>query len=248
MEFYLQFFLRTWWLWLLLALLFLYQLLRPILKGYLGEKITGGILGRLDSSKYKVLNDVMVEVDSKTSQIDHVVVSNFGVFVIETKNYSGWIFGEERSRYWTQVKYKRKEKFYNPLRQNYRHVKALEAVLKDYPNLLFIPLVVFSTAADFKTDVGDKVVYSVRLLKTIRSYTEEVLSDAVRDEIYNKLASLNIVDRAAKRGHVRSIRKKIDNPGEVCPRCGKDLKLREGKYGQFKGCAGFPRCKYTEQV
>lgn len=56
--------------------------------------------------------------------IDHVVISKYGVFVIETKNYRGWIIGNEKSEYWTQVIYKRKERLYNPIKQNYGHIKA----------------------------------------------------------------------------------------------------------------------------
>lgn len=76
-------------------------------------------------TKYKVLNNITLQTDGRTTQIDHVVVSNLGLFVIETKNYKGWIIGDEYSEYWTQVIYKRKEKLYNHIRQNYGHLMAL---------------------------------------------------------------------------------------------------------------------------
>lgn len=63
-----------------------------------------------------------------TTQVDHVIVSRFGVFVIETKNHKGWVFGEERSRKWAQVIYRNKYQFLNPLRQNYKHLKAVQEV------------------------------------------------------------------------------------------------------------------------
>jgi hypothetical protein len=63
----------------------------PTIKGYFGEKSVSFFLSRLDPGKYKVINNIMLKIDGRTSQIDHVVVSNYGIFVIETKNYNGWI-------------------------------------------------------------------------------------------------------------------------------------------------------------
>ena len=102
-----------------------------------GEKFVTGKLLQLDSSQYKVLNDLLLPSNShlNTTQIDHVVVSNYGIFCIETKAYQGWIFGEANQEYWTQVIYRHKERFYNPLRQNYAHVKAVEELVKLKSNL-----------------------------------------------------------------------------------------------------------------
>lgn len=96
-------------LWGLVLLVAIFSIFKPKIKGFLGEKVVSAILSRLNPQKYTVINDVMLNINGKTSQIDHVVVSNYGIFVIETKNYKGWILGDERSEYWTQVIYKRKE-------------------------------------------------------------------------------------------------------------------------------------------
>lgn len=69
--------------------------------GGVGEKTTSSILLFLDKSKYKVINNVVLKSGDKTSQIDHIVISDYGIFVIETKNYKGWILGSENSEYWT---------------------------------------------------------------------------------------------------------------------------------------------------
>ena len=82
-------------------------------------------------------------------QIDHVVVSIYGIFVIETKNYSGWIFGDENSQYWAQVIYKTKNRFYNPILQNRGHIKALQGLLQDYSHIRYIPIVVFYIKSRF---------------------------------------------------------------------------------------------------
>ena len=98
----------------------------PALKGKYGERMVKKSLEKLDSKEYHIFHDLYIPTKKGTSQIDHVVVSSKGIFVLETKNYTGWIFGSENSQNWTQVIYKRKEKFYNPIWQNFGHIQALK--------------------------------------------------------------------------------------------------------------------------
>ena len=70
---------------------------------------------------YHLLNHVTLRLEDRTTQIDHVLVSHFGLFVIKTRDYKGWIFADPRDRYWTQVLYRAKFRFQNPLHQNHRH-------------------------------------------------------------------------------------------------------------------------------
>jgi len=207
----------------------------------------------LDRDKYKVINDVVIKVNGKTSQIDHVVVSNYGIFVIETKNYSGWIYGDDYSQYWTQVIYKRKEKLYNPIRQNYGHVQALKHHLADYPDVLFIPIIVFSVNADLKVKTKTDVVNTVNLLKTIRKYYEESISDKLKNSLFLKIYSINSIDKETRKDHVAAIQKqkvetqhKVDQ--DICPKCSGTLISRKGKYGSFKGCSNYPKCKFTMKI
>lgn len=79
------------------------------IKGVKGEKRVNLILKDIPNSK--VLNDIMLKTQMGTSQIDHILINSKGIFVIETKNYDGWIFGNEKSKYWTQIIYKKKSKF-----------------------------------------------------------------------------------------------------------------------------------------
>ncbi|AEM73653.1 nuclease-related domain-containing protein [Caldicellulosiruptor acetigenus] len=198
--------LDLWYIWVLLIISAILSMLRPKIKGALGEKSVSFFLARLDPKKYKVLNNLLIKVGSKTVQIDHVVVSNYGVFVVETKNYQGWIYGSEFDEYWTQVIYKRKEKFYNPVRQNYGHIQALKEILKEFENLKFVSIIVFTTKAELKVKAKTDVIYTVKLLKTIKKYNQECLTDEQRDAIYEKLKSANIGDRKNMREHVRSVR------------------------------------------
>jgi len=114
------------------ALIILYRFLKPKIKGYLGELKVRLRLFFLNKKEYKIIHNLRIFHNGMMSQIDHVVISKYGVFVIETKNYSGWIFGGENSFEWTQVIYKNKFKLYNPLRQNLGHVKAIKGNLTSW--------------------------------------------------------------------------------------------------------------------
>lgn len=78
-------------------------------KGNKGEKYVDSILKEISDSK--VLKDIVLKSDFGTSQIDNILISQKGIFVIETKNYSGWIFENEKSKYWTQTIYNKKVSF-----------------------------------------------------------------------------------------------------------------------------------------
>lgn len=108
----------------------LFEIFRATIVGKLGEAFVSRALSELEPAKYTILDDLLLPSSGSiaTTQLDHVVVSDFGIFVIETKSFKGWIFGNANAQYWTQVLYRHREKFYNPLRQNYAHVKAIEAL------------------------------------------------------------------------------------------------------------------------
>lgn len=241
---------KFWYLWLFIIVAAVIELFRPKIKGCFGEKSVGLILSGLDKNKYKLINNIMLHVGNKTTQIDHIVVSNYGVFVIETKNYKGWITGNEFDDYWKQTIYKRKERLYNPIRQNYGHIQALKEMLSDMKDINYISIVVFTTNADLKVTAKTDVVYTINLPKTIRKYNLETINDQEKEQIYNRLRSLNVDNKKNRKAHVEAVHKnvaekntKINN--NTCPRCGGNLVLRNGKYGQFKGCSNFPRCRFT---
>ena len=104
----------------------------PSVKGLAGEaKVAVGAMLGLPSSTYRRFHDVMLPTPDGTTQVDHVFVSRFGVFVVETKNMSGWIFGSEQRPALDPGPARRyAELVQNPLRQNYRHVRAVEAALR----------------------------------------------------------------------------------------------------------------------
>ena len=230
----------------LLLISIIFRLFRSKIKGYLGELLVRFILLFLNKREYKIIHDVKVFYNGLMSQIDHVIVSCYGIFVIETKNYKGWIFGSENAYEWTQVIFNNKYKLYNPVKQNLGHVKALQANLVDYPNLDYFPIVVFTGSARLKVHSSYPVIKFYRLLKTIKSSKEINISEFTRDEIYNLLLKIN--------GNIPNIEvKKFDNnttkqKNNLCPNCNSPLIPKQGKYGRFMGCTDFPRCRYTKRL
>lgn len=223
------------------------------IKGWFGEKKISNRLKKLESDKYIVLNDLLLKTeDGNTSQIDHLVISAYGIFVIETKNYKGWIFGNEKSDNWTQAIYSKKNYFRNPVKQNWSHIYALKSILKCYNNVRYIPVVVFTGSAVLKNIVSNApVIYGCEVRKWITEYPVE---NCVTLEEMKKIASVlqneNMKGKEIRKEHVRNIHKTVFEKQckmekLICPRCNGELKVRNGKTGKFYGCSNYPRCKFT---
>ena len=125
---------------------------------------------------YHLLNHITLKLKNGTTQIDHILVSRFGVFVIETKDYNGWIFADAKQATWTQVLYRQKFKFQNPIFQNMRHVEAVKDTLDFLPSSCIQPLVVFIGSAKFKTVMPPGVFTPSELVKYLRNHTDEAIS------------------------------------------------------------------------
>ena len=223
----------------------------PMVKGWIGELIVKLRLKRLDKKSYKIVNDVTIKLENgKTAQIDHIVVSQYGVFVIETKNYKGWIIGNEDDYYWKQVIFKRKEKLYNPLKQNEIHIKRLEELLSQIPEIPFVSIVVFTGRADLKVKTSKHLIYSWELPKVIKDYKERLMDESKTKEVHKSILDRNIIRREVKKEHVKKIKefKKEMHTDGRCPRCNGELKTRNGRHGKFKGCSNYPKCRYTESL
>jgi restriction system protein len=131
----------------------------------------------LPARTYKRLHNLTLRVEDGTTQIDHVFISRYGVFVVETKHMKGRIFGAERQAQWVQKVGSRSYSFQNPLRQNYRHLKALEHCLGvDMAHLKSV--VVFTGPARFKTPMPPHVVRGWRFPGYVRRFDEPVFSEA----------------------------------------------------------------------
>jgi hypothetical protein len=125
---------------------------------------------------YHLMNHVTIRMDDGTTQVDHILVSRFGVFVIETKDFNGWIFGNATDTTWTQVFFRRKFKFQNPIFQNYRHMRAVQGLLDFLPPEAIKSVVVFSGNAEFKTTIPQGVIAIGDLAEYLAREKAEVMS------------------------------------------------------------------------
>lgn len=248
--------------------------------GKRGEKLTERELKlvSLFGRKGMTLRNIYIpKGNGETSEIDQVYITQKGVFVFESKNYSGWIFGDEEAMYWTvTLPNRQKNRFYNPIKQNRTHIRWLGKWLG--PGIPLFSVIVFSERCELRqvTVKSDdvKVIQRDRVYAAIRGIWESVpdrLSDEEVMEVFHKLKPLTEVDEATKAAHIDHIKNTFqenkrshdtelqpkepvkDANEKLCPRCGKKLMLRTAKNGagagkQFWGCSGYPGCKYTESV
>ncbi|HHS92958.1 MAG TPA: NERD nuclease [Campylobacterales bacterium] len=228
-------------------------------KGKVGEfLVTTHNKIRLDSSLYTQISDVTLRLnDGSTTQIDHIILFRFGIFVIETKNMKGWIFGSEHQKRWVQSIYGTKNSFQNPLLQNHRHIKALEEVLGLDRGLYSI--VTFVGESSFKTAMPVNVFNGGKYIEYLKSFRSEIFSTVELQRIKDTLASKSLrKSRATNREHIASLKKasvassnlyKSDSK-IVCKRCSSVMVERRNRVSDkvFLGCSSYPKCRHTESL
>lgn len=194
------------------------------LKGWLGEKITQvGMWAFLDQNEYRRYNDVMLKTENGTTQIDHIILSKYGLFVIETKNYQGWIFGSASQKEWTQTVYGNKNRFQNPVHQNYRHTKALASHLK-IDHTLIRPIIWFIGDVTFKTALPPNVLAG-GLIPYIKEFKSIVFTGIEIERLDALLYSCKVDASMTSRDHVAQLRERFDSH-TICPKCGSALVQR----------------------
>ena len=223
--------------------------LMSIFKGWCGE-VQGAVAHTLflDQKVYHSINNVTIPAINGTTQIDHVIVSRYGIFVIEAKNMNGWIFGDEKKSKWAQILGRKKYLFENPLHQNCRHTKALSEFLGvDHDSLHSI--VMFWGKAQFKTPMPSNVM-TQGYAGYIKSKRQVLFSEAEVDELVEALRTGMLPTTwATRKAHVASLQSRYAST-TTCPKCGSALVQRTTHSGLnagriFYGCSGFPACRYT---
>lgn len=243
-------------------------------KGKRGEELSARELKftRFCGIEGEILRNVYIPKENgETSEIDLLFITNRGIFVIESKNYSGWIFGDEKSTFWTvMLPNKEKNRFYNPIKQNKSHIFWLHQYLQaDVP---LFSIIVFSNRCTLKkltvesTDVT--VIQREQLYTTVKktyNSASDYFNKETLDYMKSKLRALTEVDKTIKDAHIKDIKQKYSSPNQmtdhsicnsngekVCPRCGSILVVRTAKTGpnagkQFYGCSRYPECRFTEK-
>ncbi|MNF47881.1 Nuclease-related domain protein [compost metagenome] len=253
-------------LWYLLPLLLLATLVKsPWFKGMIGEWfINVSIRLFLDQRDYHLLKDVTLPIPQGSTQIDHVIVSRFGIFVIETKNMKGWIFGNPAHKSWTQQIYRRKHSFQNPLHQNHLHMMTLKSLLGVADHQLH-SVIYFIGDCTFKTPMPDNVM-NRGLIRHIKGKTTQVLTPAEVTQVVETIQQGRLAANwQTHRQHVAQLKARhsevprprlsvaatpvvnqveiaaptitesLTKPNPLCPRCGNLMVLRTAKRGDNKG-------------
>lgn len=138
--------------------------------------LTRVIQASFGAPDYHLMNHVTLRMSDGTTQVDHILVSRFGVFVIETKHRRGSIFASDGGAEWLQVVRHRQFTFQNPLRQNYRHVCAVRDILAFLPPAAIQSVVVFTGDAEFRTAVPDGVFDLSGVISYLRARSVQVMS------------------------------------------------------------------------
>ncbi len=230
-------------------------------KGRLGEFYTYKYLKPLDGYRRYLFNLYIPKEDEETTELDVVLLHESGIYVFESKNYSGWIFGTETQKYWTQTLpvgrgRSQKNKFLNPILQNKGHLKWLQAFLADQ-TLPFYSYIVFSDRCTLKkinlTSDEHYVVKRYDLLSAVRQNIVKAgkrLSPEKIDALFENLYPLTQIDEVGKIAHIKNIQQKtqksVSKPTSLvevtpetaestCPRCGGKLVIRTAKKGERQG-------------
>lgn len=155
-------------------------------KGDVGEQIVKvAVLSKLDAAQYRHFSNLIIPAPNGTTQIDNIVVSPFGVFVIEAKYFQGWIFGGAKQEKWTHTLSRfEKYAFPNPIRQNYGHIKALARLLRQ-PESRFHSVIVFAHRnCQLKTELPANVCLQHNFIEYIQGFTKNIVDDAALARIH----------------------------------------------------------------
>lgn len=202
--------------------------------------------------------------NKETTEIDAIMIHHSGIYVFESKNYGGWIFGNERNAWWTQSLLgegysAQKERFYNPVWQNRTHIKYLRKKLGLFDGKIY-SVIVFSDRCEFKdvTIFSDDVILTqqFQLAASIQKYTNKIIFNQEKiNKYYDLLYPYTQLTEEQKQEHIKNLQERINlrrlQQNKVCPRCGSKLVLRVAKKGalaghEFYGCSNYPKCRYTE--
>lgn len=225
--------------------------------GDYGEKRVSSYLGELPCEEYQVFNDLLIRNGKYTTQIDHIIISRYGVFVLETKNIHGKVYGSENAEFWKQylpdTGYRRygttqEHELRNPIWQNDGHIKSLRRLVfgDDVP---IHGIVVFPGDTDVNVTANKPVLSRWELVSYIKGFHNVVMSAEQMNGFRRRLLEVISTDEADREHHLDNVGRSKARRDEAvangkCPRCGGNLVLRNGKYGQFYGCSNYPKCNY----
>jgi hypothetical protein len=186
-------------LWIVPLVLLFFFLASPRFRGDIAEARTRRILAAgLEKNRYTVFNNLLIPSGGGTTLIDHVVVSRFGIFVLESQYARGWVTGTEVQARWTQHHLHRSTRFDNPMHRNRLQQEALQNLF-GIPASRFHPIVVMTGHKGFKAEQPEKVVEAEKLLAYMRKKAQPLLSGEQADQVLRKIDELKLKPTAGPR-------------------------------------------------
>ena len=227
--------------------------------GDFGEKRVSSFLEDLPCNDYQVYNDLLIRNGSYTTQVDHLIISRYGVFVLETKNVHGKVYGSGNAEFWKQylpdIGYKRygftqEHQLRNPIWQNEGHIKTLRRLVFGN-DVLICGIIAFPSETRINVSADQPVLNMRDVVPFIKQYRDVVLSIDQVNFYRRRLLEVISTSESDRKEHLNNVNRNKERRDAAiasgrCPRCGGTLVLREGKYGRFYGCSNYPTCKYTK--
>ncbi|MDD5604334.1 MAG: NERD domain-containing protein [Dehalococcoidales bacterium] len=231
-------------------------------KGFIGEAQTKLVQTILDPKYHRKYDNVLIKNADDSTQIDHVIVSRYGIFVVETKrwNSDSVIYGSLHDKTWTVFINGGKFSYPNPIRQNYKHKIMLSEYLSIPPENVFAIVYIWG-GCKFKKEKPQGVICETSAFSNGYSYIKEIVSHKevifTDEEVAKFNQSIqeiqNITNFSDHLKHIHTVKSKhseqskssimlntivarSDVTPKICPKC-KEGKLitREAKKGAHAG-------------
>lgn len=233
-----------------ILLLFVLQKLKTAtIIGLIGENIVSRELENIVGYK-KIINNIMINDNGKSRQIDHIAITEYGVFVIETKNCAGSIYGKETSSEWKKYINHKCYIMKNPIHQNYGHLQIVKKTLDEITQEVY-QIIVFTSRSVLHIESKVPVLQEKQLCRYIN--TKNKIFSQEQINLINKVILENrITNREQIKYHNQNVKQYVENieyriNNQICPRCGGKL-LKKYKYSYFWGCSNYPKCKYIKKI
>ncbi|MBR1453561.1 MAG: NERD domain-containing protein, partial [Lachnospiraceae bacterium] len=154
---------------------------------------------------YHIIDNVMLKTKKGTTQIDHIIVSPFGIFVVETKNHKGMIFGDTYGQVWTQVLRNGHFLIYNPIKQNEGHIKHLSNAIKIPANYMQGVIVFTNRNADLR-NIDCPWCFNIDMLyEFITSFNRQIFNGKQMRQIIERIDKVNIDGYINRQKHVNYV-------------------------------------------
>ncbi|MFO7612458.1 MAG: NERD domain-containing protein [Clostridia bacterium] len=216
-------------------------------RGFLAEFAARLVLMTLNKNKYIVMNNIYIPAyDGLYTQIDHLIVSNRGIVVVETKSFGGDISGSPREKYWKSSNGGHVKKVLNPIRQNSYHIRMLKQNCPSLDEGMLHSVVCLSIGTKAEVNTRTPITTPLSLRKTVMDILGRGTADRrARDRMATSIGGIVIRSAGIKARHRELLQARERKIGAgFCPRCGARLLYKRGSRGVYRICSRYPSCKF----